>query len=82
MERLAAAALAAERQNRSEKCLAAITGALKDFGCGLQVVTQELQMAGEAAVSRIAQVNVVPLNQPEPPAAPDSAPPAKEGGAA
>lgn len=75
----AAAALQRERERRAQTCHAELMELLERHRCTLQVVTQQIQVAGQAGVSQLCQVNVLPLDTPPPPASPAPLPAAENG---
>lgn len=71
-EAAARAALTRELERRAQACYQELTALLERHGCTLQVVTQEIQIAGREGVNRVCQVNVLALEQPAPPASADA----------
>lgn len=78
-EATAAAALERERQRRAQTCFQEVIALLDRYGCTFQVITQEIQIAGQAGVDRRTQVNVLALDNPPEAPAPAPAPSSENG---
>jgi hypothetical protein len=61
-EAAAARALQQERERRGQACFVELMALLERHRCTLQVIVQDIQTVGQGAVSRMTQVNVLPLD--------------------